>query len=164
LILSKEKESPAARAGEIDGTDKRDCHEKNDGGEQSEDDHCDLLKMLERGVQAENQSYVLCFQQVAMQEVCREVAESGQLLVQVHSNRVLGLARPNQPTFPFPRGIALTLAQPNRAITGVNRQRLAAPIHFAVNLRIAEGSFHSNGDPQADVPVARAGVDVGLKV
>jgi hypothetical protein len=64
----KEKESPAARAGEIEGTDKRDRDQNNDGGEQSEDDHCNLLKMLEREVQAENQKYALCFQQVAMQE------------------------------------------------------------------------------------------------
>ena len=36
-----------------------------------------------------------------MQEVCREVARNGQLWVQVHSNQVLELAHPNQPTFPL---------------------------------------------------------------
>lgn len=77
----KENELPPARAWEIYGTDKGYSHQDNNGGEKRKDDHNILLKMPEREEQVENQRYVLCFQQVEMQEVCREVAKSGQLWV-----------------------------------------------------------------------------------
>src|SRR5467141_298522 len=59
---------------------------------------------------------------------------------------------------------ALTLAQPDRAIPRMDGQRLAAAIHLAVDLRVAEGSFHRHGYPQADMAIAGTGVNVRLKV
>src|SRR5579863_3840654 len=55
-------------------------------------------------------------------------------------------------------------AQPNRPVTGVNCQCLPAAIHFAVQLRVAKGAFHGHGNSQTDMPVVRAGVNIGLQV
>src|SRR5712664_44530 len=46
----------------------------------------------------------------------------------------------------------------------MNGQGLAAAVHLPVNLRVAEGSFHGDGDTQADVAVASAGIDTRLKI
>jgi hypothetical protein len=46
----------------------------------------------------------------------------------------------------------------------MNDQRLPSAIHFSMNLRIAKAAFHRYGHTQADVPVARTGINVGLKV
>src|SRR5712692_11118919 len=43
-------------------------------------------------------------------------------------------------------------------------QRLAAAIHLAVDLRVAERSFHGHGNTLADVAVTGAGIDIRLKV
>src|SRR5467141_1839801 len=58
---------------------------------------------------------------------------------------------------------ALTLAQPDRAIPRMDRQRLAAAIHLAVDLRVAEGSFHRHGYPQADMAIARIGLHLAIE-
>jgi len=57
LILAEEGESVAAGPGEIDGTNKRDRYQNNQGGQNSEDDHNNLLKNQEREVQVERQRY-----------------------------------------------------------------------------------------------------------
>src|SRR6266853_1704663 len=58
----------------------------------------------------------------------------------------------------------LALAQPNGTVTRMDGQRLAAAIHLPVDLRVAEGSFHSHGYAQADVAVTGAGVNIRLEV
>jgi len=61
-------------------------------------------------------------------------------------------------------GWTLGLAKPDRPVTRVDRQRLPATVHFPVDLRFAEAAFHGHRNPQADVPVVRAGVDIRLQV
>src|SRR6266513_6248313 len=66
--------------------------------------------------------------------------------------------------FPFAERLALAFAQPDRAITRVNRQGLPAAVHLAVHFRILECSLDGNRDTQADVAVAGAGVDIRLEI
>jgi len=49
----------SAGVGEIDGTDKCDRDQDNHSGKKSEDDHCNLLKVLEREVQLGRQTYAV---------------------------------------------------------------------------------------------------------
>src|SRR6266567_5008439 len=48
----RDQNSVATGAGEIDGADKRDRYQKNQGGQKSKNDHDGLLKNCEREVQA----------------------------------------------------------------------------------------------------------------
>src|SRR6266478_4194830 len=66
--------------------------------------------------------------------------------------------------FPVEEQLALAFAQPDRAITCMDGQRLTAAVHFAVHFRILECSLYGNRDTQADVAVAGAGVDVRLEI
>src|SRR6266849_2797844 len=58
----------------------------------------------------------------------------------------------------------LALAQSNGSVAGMNGQRLAAAIHLAVDLRIAERALDGYRNAQADVPVSGAGINIGLKI
>src|SRR5580693_9037906 len=55
-------------------------------------------------------------------------------------------------------------AKPDRSISGVDRQGLPPAVHLSVYLRIAECSFHSYRNTQADVAVIGAGINVRLQV
>jgi hypothetical protein len=85
------QESVAAGVGEIDGTNKRYCNQNHQSGKKDQYNHSNLLESG-KGGQARRQSYVMCFQQVTMKEVCREVAKNGQVWATVHNSRVLELA------------------------------------------------------------------------
>src|SRR5205823_11416136 len=74
------------------------------------------------------------------------------------SNQYWNLLRPSDSR----KGLAL--AQSDRTVTGVDGQRLAAAVHLAVNLRVAESPFHSDGNAQANVAVPGAGVNIGLEI
>ncbi len=163
--MSRWQGSVATGAGEIDGADKRDRYQKNQGGQKSKNDHDGLLKNCERELQA------------TLQRV-RPVFSMGYIAASVHGNRqkrtVVGCnsrqlgtgTRVEKPALVFPsRGrLSSALAESNRAISCVNRQWLPAAVHLPVNLGIAEASFYGDGNAQADVPVARAGVNIGLEV
>ena len=95
--------------------------------------------------------------------VCKEVAKTGQMWAVVHGSRVLELGGQTG-SFARPMDGPLALAQPDRAIARVNRQRLASAIHLPVNLRVAEGAFHSDRNAQTDVAVTGAGVNIGLEI
>src|SRR6266849_2826458 len=58
----------------------------------------------------------------------------------------------------------LALAQSNGSVAGMNGQRLAAAIHLAVDLRIAERALYRHRNAQADVPISGAGINIGLKI
>src|SRR5215472_2284756 len=58
----------------------------------------------------------------------------------------------------------LALRQSDRSVARVYGKRLAAPIHLAAHFRLAEGAFDRHGYPQADVPIPRRSIDIGLKV
>src|SRR6516164_819285 len=60
--------------------------------------------------------------------------------------------------------VLLTLAEMNGTVSGANCQGLAAAVHLSVDLRGTERSFNCYGESQADVPVVRACVDVGMQV
>ena len=60
--------------------------------------------------------------------------------------------------------VDLGLAQPNRSVSGMNRQRLAATIHFSANLRLAECAFDGDRNSQTDVAISRRRIDIGLEV
>src|SRR5579863_1018942 len=59
---------------------------------------------------------------------------------------------------------SLCLAQMDGAVPRVDRQRIAAAIHLAVNLRSAHGSLNKNRQTQADSPIVGAGVNIRLQV
>src|ERR1700674_708703 len=99
-----------------------------------------------------------------MERVCREVAKYGQMYALFDSNRVPELEWANLLLFPRRGAARLAFAQPDRAITRMDGQRLAATVHLAMNLRIAKRSFHGDRDTQADVAVASAGIDIRLEV
>src|ERR1700719_690933 len=80
------------------------------------------------------------------------------------SNRVPVLGGLTRSCFLAEEELALALAQPDRAITRVNRQGLTAAVHLAVHFRILECSLYGDRDTQADVAVAGAGVDVRLEI
>src|SRR5258708_21539892 len=52
----------------------------------------------------------------------------------------------------------------NGAIPRVDAEGRAAAVHFAVDPRFADHSFHRDGDVGADVPVARAGIDIHWQI
>src|SRR6266849_705508 len=58
----------------------------------------------------------------------------------------------------------LRLAQPNRPVSGMDGQWRASAIHLSMNLRPAEGAFHADRHPQADMPVPGRSVYVCLKI
>jgi len=62
LTPANDQESAAAGVREIDGTDKRDRHQDNQGGQKSEDDHSNLLKNQEGELQAKRQMYIIFYQ------------------------------------------------------------------------------------------------------
>jgi len=99
-----------------------------------------------------------------MPTVCKEVAKRGQLWAVVHGSRVLGLGGQTGLVSPAQAGTILALAQPDRAIACMDGKRLAPAIHLSVNLRVAEGSFDSDRDAQADVPVTGAGINIRLEI
>ena len=80
-----------AGVGQVEGTDKRDCYQEQDGGEKGDDDHYDLLKCWRMELHVARQIYAVYFQQVTERGVCREVAKNGQLWATAHSNPVLKL-------------------------------------------------------------------------
>ena len=99
-----------------------------------------------------------------MKRVCREVAKCGQMYALFDSNRVPVLGGLTRSCFLAEEQLALALAQPDRAVTRMDGQRLPAAVHFAVHFRILKCSLYGNRDTQADVAVAGAGVDVRLEI
>ena len=124
-----------------------------------------LLKNCEREVQATLQRVRPVF---SMGYIAGSVQGSRQKRTDAHySSRQLGTGtKVDKPALVFPsRGrLSSALAESNRAISRVNRQRLAAAIHLAVHLRILECSLDGNRDAQADVTVAGARVNICLEV
>jgi hypothetical protein len=76
----------AASSREIDRTDKRNRNQKNDSSQERVDDHIPLPKSYDGEMHDTLQRYSLCFQRVAMDNVCRKVAKSGQLWALVYDN------------------------------------------------------------------------------
>src|SRR5215467_6577265 len=58
----------------------------------------------------------------------------------------------------------LALRQSDRSVARVYGKRLAPAIHLPAHFRLAEGAFYRHGYPQADVPIPRRSIDIGLKV
>ena len=65
---------------------------------------------------------------------------------------------------PSSRAKSSNLLQVNGAVPRVDRERLAAAVQFAVDLRLADHSFHRHGHVQADVTVSCGGVDTHLQI
>jgi len=61
--------SVAARAGRVNGTDQRDRHQKNEGGDEGENNHNSLLKIVKGKCKRSAKPHVLCFQLIAIEDV-----------------------------------------------------------------------------------------------
>src|SRR5207244_12859046 len=78
------------------------------------------------------------------------------LLPPIYPNRFFVLIATPPPhiyTLSLHDALPISLVQANRAITGVDRERLASAIHLATNLGPFERAFHGHRDAQADVPI-----------
>jgi hypothetical protein len=117
------------------------------------------------------QNQLLCFQLDADEKERFCVTYCGQVSLSRHIFPVIVLtpvavkkANPGRRKAPRKARYNLGLAQTDRPIPGVYRQRLPAAIHFPMKLRVAERPLDSHRQAHTDMSIPSAGVNVRLEV
>src|SRR5229473_2357335 len=154
----------AASSREIDRADKRNRNQKNDGSQQRVDDHIPLRKSYYLRCTAVSKDTACVFKGLQWITCAEKSPKADNCGHQPTTTEYWNPARGNCSGFRFLGPINLAFAEPDRAITGVDGQRLTATIHLAVHFRVLERSFYGDWNAKADVAVAGASVNICLKV